>query len=125
HGGSARAGGRRSVHRSLAGPDAERAALTGVAALERHDACEANLQRGALLAVLALPLAGAQLALGEDLVPLAHPLGGALGGIVPDLDVEPLGVIGPLAGRIAYAVIDRHPQVGHGLAAGGVAQLGI
>src|SRR5215210_4429831 len=75
------------------------AALARVAALQRLDAGKADLQRGALLAVLALPLAGAQLALGEDLVSLTQALSRPFGRLLPQLDPEPLRLLLPLTVR--------------------------
>jgi len=116
---------RRGVHRGVAEATAEAAALAGLTPLERLDAREANLERGPLLAVLALPLAGAQAALGEDLVALAEPLGGSLGGLLPQLDAEPLRLLLPLAVRPLGPVVDGDAQLGDGLAARRVAELGI
>ena len=95
HGRAAGQGRRRGVAGSVT--DAE--ALARVAPLEGLDARKSDLDRAPLLAVVALVLAHAELTLGEDLVALAEPLGGALGGLVPELHPEPLGLLDPLAVR--------------------------
>src|SRR5437762_3972358 len=120
-----RAGSRRTGLHGYIGHPSAAEALTRLAALQGLDAVRANLDARALLAVLALPFAGAQPAFGVDLVPLAQLLGSALGGLVPDLDVEPLRLLLPLAVGALEVVVHRDAQVGHGLSARRVAQLRI
>ena len=55
------------------------------------------VERRALLAVVALELAGPEAALDEDAVALAQVLGGALGAVTPDADAEPVRGLDPLA----------------------------
>ena len=88
-----------------AGRRGERAAALVVAdaRLEADDVVGGDLQRGPLLAVAALELAGPEAALDEDAVALAELLGGALGAIAPDADPEPVGRLDPLAGLLVLA----------------------
>ena len=69
-------------------------------ALEADDVVGGHVERGPLLAVLALELAGPEATLDEDAVALAELLGGALGAVAEDADAEPVGLLDPLAGLL-------------------------
>ena len=78
-------------------------------ALEVLDGVGHQLGRVALLAVLALPLAGLEAAFDVDLGALAQVLGGELGLLAPGDDAEPLRLFLALALGVLVVAVDRRP----------------
>src|SRR6478672_8403039 len=80
--------------------------------LEADDVVGGDVQRGSLLAVLALELAGAEAALDEDAIALAELFRGALCAIAEDAHPEPVGLLDPLTGLLVLgALVDRHAEL--------------
>ena len=110
--------------RVAAGSPGERGVVVAALAVEADDVVGGDVERGPLLAVVALELAGLEAALDEDAVALAELLGGALGAVAEDADAEPVGaLVDPAALVVGLAVADGDGELGHRPAAGGVAHL--
>ena len=75
------------------------------ARVEADDVVGGHVERGPLLAVLALELAGPEATLDEDAVALAELLGGALGAVAEDADAEPVGLLDPLAALLVLGLL--------------------
>src|SRR6266850_6300438 len=85
------------------------------------DALGDHLGGGALLAVLALPVARLQPALDEDLAALVEVFTARLGLLTPHHDREEARLFALLPALRAVVAVHRHAEVCHGRATGGVA----
>ena len=102
----------------------EGAVIVATLAVEADDVVGGHVKRGALLAVVALELAGLEATLDEDAVALAELLGGTLGTIAEDADAVPVGaLVHPAALAVGLAVADRDAELGDRTAGRGVAHL--
>ena len=124
-GGSAGGSGCRPRSGERLSPALVAAGVVARTTLEVLDGVGNELGGVALLAVLAFPLARLEATLDVDLVALAQVLGGKLSLLAPAHDAEPLGLFLALALGVLVVAVDRNRELGHGLAAGRVAHLGV
>src|ERR1044072_7516159 len=90
--------------------EAATAGLAAVAARpEELDGVGHDLDPGALAAVLGLPLAPLEPAVDGDGAALGEVLGAVLALRAPDLDVEVVGLLGPLAARLGLVAAGHGP----------------
>src|SRR3954468_17142153 len=126
--GTSEGGGQAPPPPAPAAREAAAAPAAGVVtAAEELDRLGDDVDRGAVLAgVLVLPLAPLQAAVDGDRAALGQVPRAVLALGAPDRDVEVVGLVLPLAGRVVLAPrVDGDAQLADGHAAGQRAQLGV
>jgi hypothetical protein len=111
-----------------AGGEAVAAAVAGVVARAREelDRVGDDVDALAVVAVLVLPLAPLEAAVDRDRAALGEVAGAVLALRAPDGDVEVVGLVDPLAGRVVLAArVARDAQLADRGAARERAQLGV
>src|SRR5438128_6856644 len=117
-------GGERRCRRHRGrGPGARRAPRA-LGPAHELDALGHDLGGAALLAVLALPVARLQPAFHADLAALVEVLAARLGLLAPHHHREEARLLALLPALRAVVSVDRHAEIRHGGAAGGIAELG-
>ena len=100
--------------------------LATLAGAEELDGIGNDIHRLALVALLVLPLAPLEPSVDRHRAALREVLGAVLALRAPDGDVEVVGLVDPLAGRVVLAAgVDRDPQAAHRGAARRAAELGV